>query len=258
MTTPAHRLSLTALDGIPAIEPGDDLAAVLCEALAATGLVPADGDVLAISHKVVSKAEGRYVDLPAVTPGPDAHALAAATGKDPRLAQAILAESRAVLRSRPGLVIVEHRLGMVCANAGIDQSNVSGGAPGERVLLLPVDPDASAERLRAALRERFGADVAVVICDSVGRAWRNGVVGLAIGAAGLPTLLDLRGERDREGRELRVTTVGFADQVASAAELLMGEGAEGRPAVLLRGLSWSQPPAPAGALVRAPDEDLFR
>jgi len=258
MPGPAHRLTLTALEGIPAIAPGDDLAAVLCAALAAGGLVPAGGDVLAVSHKVVSKAEGRYVDLPSITPGAEAESLALETGKDPRLVQAILSESRTVLRSRPGLIIVEHRLGPVMANAGIDQSNVSGGVPGERVLLLPADPDASAARLRDALRERFGAEVAVVICDSVGRAWRNGVVGLAIGAAGLPTLLDLRGDRDREGRELRVTTVGFADQVASAAELLMGEGAEGRPAVLLRGLAWTQPPAPASALVRAPDEDLFR
>jgi coenzyme F420-0:L-glutamate ligase/coenzyme F420-1:gamma-L-glutamate ligase len=252
----AHTITLTALEGIPSIAPGDDLAGILCRGMTSAG--PAPGDVLAVSHKVVSKAEGRYVDLAAVVPGTRARRLAQRTGKDPRLVEVILGESRSVLRHRPGLIIVEHRLGMVCANAGIDQSNVSGGVPGARVLLLPQDPDASAEGLRTRLREHLGVDVAVVICDSVGRAWRNGVVGLAIGAAGLPSLRDLRGQRDREGRELRVTTVGFADQVASAAELLMGEGDEGRPAVLLRGLAWDEAPAPAAALLRDPAEDFFR
>lgn len=257
----SHRhtsLSLTAVPGIPAVVPGDDLAAIVGDALAAAVLVPQARDVVVVSHKVVSKAEGRYVDLATVTPGDDARALAEVTGKDPRLVQVILSESRCVLRTRPGLIIVEHRRGFVMANAGIDQSNVSGGVPGERVLRLPEDPDASAARLRAALETRFGVALAVVVCDSVGRAWRNGVVGLAIGACGLPSLLDLRGEQDREGRELKVTTVGFADQIASAAELLMGEGAEGRPVVLVRGLDWDQPEAPVTALIRGPDEDLFR
>jgi coenzyme F420-0:L-glutamate ligase/coenzyme F420-1:gamma-L-glutamate ligase len=162
-----------------------------------------------------------------------------------------------VLRFRPGLIIAEHRLGLVLANAGVDQSNVSqdGGA---RVLLLPEDPDASAAALRAALTERFGAPLAVIVSDSVGRAWRNGVVGLAIGAAGLPALLDLRGRPDRNGRPLAVTQVGLADQIASAAELLMGEADEGRPAVLVRGLCVAGPELPAAALVRARDADLFR
>jgi len=252
----AHRLCLAALEGIPSIGPGDDLARLLGDALAPHA--PRTRDVLVVSHKVVSKAEGRYVDLAGVEPGEKAHALAQATGKDPRLVQVILSQSRRVLRHRPGLIIVEHRLGLVMANAGIDQSNVSGGGDGERVLLLPRDPDAAAEALRAALAARFAAELAVIVCDSAGRAWRNGVVGLAIGAAGLPSLLDLRGERDREGRELKVTTVGLADQIASAAELLMGEAAEGRPAVLVRGLDWSQPPAPAAALLRDSAEDLFR
>jgi coenzyme F420-0:L-glutamate ligase / coenzyme F420-1:gamma-L-glutamate ligase len=172
--------------------------------------------------------------------------------------EVILSESREVLRFRPGLIIAEHRLGMVLANAGVDQSNVPHDGDEERVLLLPRDPDASSAALRAALEERFGARLAVVVNDSVGRAWRNGVVGLALGAAGLPSLLDLRGERDLEGRALRVTQVGLADEIASAAELLMGEAGEGRPAVLVRGLAWRGPALPAAALVREREADLFR
>ena len=256
--TVTPQLRLTALEGIPSIAPGDDLPAVLGDALHRHGPRPQDGDVLVVSHKIVSKAEGRYVDLASVEPGARAAALARETEKDPRLVEVVLSESRAVLRHRPGLMIVEHRLGFVMANAGIDQSNVADDAERERVLLLPLDPDASAEALRVGLSQRFDVTLAVVVCDSVGRAWRNGVVGLAIGVAGLPALLDLRGERDREGRELKVTTVGFADQIASAAELLMGEGAEGRPGVLVRGLSWDQPAAPASALLRPPAEDFFR
>ena len=254
----AAGLSLTAVGGIPSISPGDDLAGILGDALAAHDPTPRDGDVLVVSHKILSKAHGRYVDLHTVTPGDRARTIAEATEKDPRLVEVVLSESREVLRHRPGLIIVEHRLGFVMANAGIDQSNVSGGREGERVLLLPEDPDGDAAHLREALSTRFGVTLAVVVCDSVGRAWRNGVVGLAIGAAGLPALLDLRGAHDREGRELRVTTVGYADQIASAAELLMGEAAEGRPAVLVRGLTWDQPESNVRALVRDGDDDLFR
>jgi coenzyme F420-0:L-glutamate ligase/coenzyme F420-1:gamma-L-glutamate ligase len=256
--TATTQLHLSALEGIPSIAPGADLPALLGDALERHGPQPLDGDVLVVSHKIVSKAEGRYVDLASVTPSARAEALARETEKDPRLVEVVLSESSAVLRHRSGLMIVEHRLGFVMANAGIDQSNVSGGTDGECVLLLPVDPDASAEVLRTSLSHRFGVKLAVVVCDSVGRAWRNGVVGLAIGVAGLPALLDLRGQRDREGRELKVTTVGFADQIASAAELLMGEGAEGRPSVLVRGLAWDQPETTVRALVRPPGEDFFR
>ena len=170
----------------------------------------------------------------------------------------ILSESRAILRFRPGLIIAEHRSGVVLANAGVDHSNVPGGAAGERVLLLPHDPDASSAALRDALGRRFGARFAVVVSDSVGRAWRNGIVGLALGAAGLPALVDLRGRRDLEGRPLKVTQVGLADAIASAAQLLMGEADEGRPAVLVRGVRWAGPPLPAAALVRDPELDLFR
>jgi coenzyme F420-0:L-glutamate ligase/coenzyme F420-1:gamma-L-glutamate ligase len=250
-------ISLIAIPGIPAIRPGDDLARILGDALEAAGLRPRAQDVLVVTHKIVSKAEGRYAALAEVTPSARARELAAATGKDAALVEVILSESRAILRFRPGLIIAEHRLGMVLANAGVDQSNVPQHDQA-RVLLLPEDPDASSAGLRAALARRFGVALAVLVSDSAGRAWRQGVVGLAIGAAGLPTLVDLRGRPDLEGRALQVTQVGFADEIASAAQLLMGEADEGRPAVLVRGLAWREPAAPAAALLRARDADLFR
>lgn len=249
-------ITLTAVPGIPAIHPGDDLARILGDALEA--LEPRRGDVLVVTHKIVSKAEGRYVSLAGVAPSPRALELAAATGKDPALVEVILRESREALRHRPGLIITEHRLGMVLANAGVDQSNVPHAQGEPRVLLLPEDPDASSAALRTTLSDRFGEPLAVIVSDSVGRAWRHGVVGLALGAAGLPALLDLRGQRDLEGRALQVTQVGLADEIASAAELLMGEADEGRPAVLVRGLAWHGPPQPAAALIRPRETDLFR
>ena len=249
-------VTLTALSGIPAILPGDDVATILAEALDATGLTPRDGDVLVVTHKIISKAEDRYRNLEDVTPSPRALELAAATGKDAALVEVILSESREVLRSRRELIITEHRSGVVVANAGVDRSNVPGGR--ERVLLLPEDPDASSAALRVALHERFGVDIAVVVSDSAGRAWRNGVVGLALGAAGLPALQDLRGRNDLEGRPLEVTQVGLADEIASAAELLMGEADEGRPAVLVRGVRWRESPVMAAALIRDRELDLFR
>ena len=247
---------MTALSGIPVILPGDDVAAILAEALDATGLTPRDRDVLVVTHKIISKAEDRYRNLDDVTPSARALELAAATGKDAALVEVILSESREVLRSRRELIITEHRLGLIMANAGVDRSNVSGGP--ERVLLLPEDPDASSAALRKKLRARFGADMAVVVSDSAGRAWRNGVVGLALGAAGLPALEDLRGRNDLEGRPLEVTQVGLADAIASAAELLMGEADEGRPAVLVRGVQWRGTPVTAAALIREREQDLFR
>jgi coenzyme F420-0:L-glutamate ligase / coenzyme F420-1:gamma-L-glutamate ligase len=251
-------ISLIAVPGIPAIRAGDDLARILGDALEAAALLPRHGDVLVVTHKIVSKAEGRYVALAEVAPSPRARELATATGKDAALVEVILSESREVLRCRPGLIITEHRLGMVLANAGVDQSNVPQECDKSRVLLLPEDPDGSSAALRARLEERFSATLAVVVSDSVGRAWRNGVVGLAIGAAGLPALLDLRGKTDLEGRALKVTQVGLADQIASAAQLLMGEADEGRPAVLVRGLAWQGAALPAAALIRERAEDLFR
>ena len=181
MSAAAATLILAALPDIPTIGPGDDLAGILGDAIDAAGLEPRPGDVLVVTHKIVSKAEGRSVALAGIAPSPRARALAAATGKDAALIEVILSEAQAVLRSRPGLIIAEHRLGLVLANAGVDQSNLSQEG-GPRVLLLPENPDASAAALRAALTERFGAPLAVIVSDSVGRAWRNGVVGLAIGA----------------------------------------------------------------------------
>ncbi|WP_135468073.1 coenzyme F420-0:L-glutamate ligase [Crenalkalicoccus roseus] len=246
------RLELLALPGIPLVRAGDDLAALLAAALARAGAVPDARDVLVVAQKIVSKAEGRMLDLATVTPSARARTLAAAVGKDPRLVEVILSESVRVVRARPGLLIMQHRLGFVMANAGVDRSNVAAADGAERVLLLPRDPDASA----AALRERLG--LPVVISDSFGRPWRRGTVGVAIGAAGLPALLDLRGRPDLFGRRLEVSITGFADEIAAAASLLMGQGDEAQPAVLLRGLRWDAPPAAARALVRAPEEDLFR
>ncbi len=250
-------MAFMAISGIPLIQKGDDLGMIIGDALAAADLAPQQDDVLIITHKIISKAEGRMVRLADVRPSPDAIDLAGKTGKDPALVELILSELKKILRFRPGLIIAEHRLGMVMANAGIDQSNVSSGE-GERALLLPTDPDQSCAKLRNALKERFAIDLAVIITDSVGRAWRNGIVGLAIGASGLPALLDLRGRKDLDGRELQVTQVGLADQIASAAELLMGEADEALPAVLMRGLAWQGDALPARALIRRAEEDMFR
>ena len=231
------------------VQVGDDLAALLSAAMARAGLAPEPGDVLAIAQKIVSKAEGRSIALASVAPSQAARDLAAQTGKDARLVELILSESERVVRARPNLIIVKHRLGFVMANAGIDQSNV--GEDGQ-ALLLPRDPDASA----AALAARLG--LPVVITDSFGRAWRRGTVGVAIGAAGLPALQDLRGRPDLFGRTLMVSITGFADEIAAAAGLVMGQGAEGIPAVLLRGLAWSGAVNPAAELLRPAQEDLFQ
>ena len=242
-------LQLFALPDLPMVQAGDDLAAQLSAAMARAGLAPEPGDVLAIAQKIVSKAEGRSIALASVAPSQAARDLAAQTGKDARLVELILSESERVVRARPNLVIVKHRLGFVMANAGIDQSNV--GEDGH-ALLLPRDPDASA----AALAARLG--LPVVITDSFGRAWRRGTVGVAIGAAGLPALQDLRGRPDLFGRTLMVSITGFADEIAAAAGLVMGQGAEGIPAVLLRGLAWSGAVNPAAELLRPAQEDLFQ
>ena len=242
-------VTLTALSALPMVAAGDDLGAILAEGLARAGIQTRPGDVLAVAQKVVSKAEGRSVPLASVTPSARAEALGAETGKDPRLVELILSESVRVVRARPNLIIVQHRLGFVMANAGIDQSNV--GEAGH-ALLLPLDPDGSA----AALSARLG--LPVVITDSFGRAWRRGTVGVAIGAARLPALLDLRGQPDLFGRTLMVSITGFADEIAAAAGLVMGQGAEGQPAVLVRGLRWSAPALPASELVRVGAEDLFQ
>ncbi len=242
-------LQLFALPDLPMVQAGDDLTALLSAAMARAGLGPRAGDVLAIAQKIVSKSEGRSVALASVQPTQAARDLAEQTGKDARLVELILSESEYVVRARPNLIIVKHRLGFVMANAGIDQSNV--GEDGH-ALLLPRDPDGSA----AALAARLG--LPVVITDSFGRAWRRGTVGVAIGAAGLPALRDLRGLPDLSGRTLMVSITGFADEIAAAAGLVMGQGAEGQPAVLLRGLSWFGAVNPAAELIRPAQEDLFQ
>ncbi len=249
-------VELLALPGIPMVREGDDLAALIVTALGNREL--RDRDVVVVAQKIVSKAEGRTVDLAMVTPSPEAKKLGAETGKDPRIVEVILRESICVVRSRPNLIIVQHRLGFVMANAGVDQSNVAPADGVHRVLLLPRDPDASAEALRAKLQQRYGVAVGVVISDSFGRAWRRGTCGIAIGAAGLPSLIDLRGQSDLFGRTLEVSIIGFADELAAAASLLQGQAAEAQPVVLVRGLDWTAPIAPAKDLVRPLEEDLFR
>jgi coenzyme F420-0:L-glutamate ligase/coenzyme F420-1:gamma-L-glutamate ligase len=253
----ASRAQLLALGGIPVVQPGDDLAAIIADALAREGVGLQNGDVVVVAQKIVSKAEDRFVTLATVTPSARATEIARETGKDPRLIEVILSESKRVVRTRRDLIIVEHRLGIVLANAGVDQSNV-GGEGSDRVLLLPRDPDASARALRDVLAARYKCDIAVVINDSVGRAWRRGTVGIALGAAGLPSLLDLRGQPDLFGRQLRSSIVGLADEIAATASLMMGQADEGRPVVLIRGLSLPDDDTPAQSLVRPEQEDLFR
>jgi coenzyme F420-0:L-glutamate ligase/coenzyme F420-1:gamma-L-glutamate ligase len=256
---PAPTLTLTAIPGLPLIEPGDDLAAILIDGLARAGIAPAAHDVLVVAQKVVSKAENRYRDLGAVTPSKRARDLARAVDKDPRLVEVILSESEEVVAHKPGVLVVAHRLGFVLANAGIDRSNVGTREGGEEsVLLLPANPDASAAALKARLDAHFKTELAVIVSDSLGRAWRNGVTGIALGAAGLPALRDMIGHKDLFGRTLDVTQIGFADDIAAAASLVMGQADEGLPAVLLRGLAWREPPSDARALLRPKDEDLFR
>lgn len=245
------------LDGIPEIKRGDDLTGALLAALDRDGLVLQAGDILVVTQKIVSKAEGRFVNLDDINPGARARQLAEITKKDPRLVELVLSESSAVVRSVPHVLITRHRLGHVMANAGIDQSNIGTGDE-ERVLLLPIDPDRSAEMLAAEIEARCGVRLPVVISDSFGRPWRQGVVNVALGVAGFPALVDQRGGVDRDGRRLEVTQVALGDMIASAAGLVSGEGAESIPAVLLRGYVAIGAPRPATDLVRPIDQDLFQ
>jgi coenzyme F420-0:L-glutamate ligase/coenzyme F420-1:gamma-L-glutamate ligase len=244
--------------GLPLIGAGEDIAGTIVERLQASGREFLDQDVVVIAQKIVSKSEGRLVDLATVIPSQRAMDIAHEVLKDPRLVEVILGESRRIVRSGRNVLIVEHRLGFIMANAGVDQSNVASEVSGEFALLLPIDPDASAERIRADIGRRTGKDVAVVISDSFGRPWRTGTVGIAIGCAGLPALLDLRGDPDLYGRTLQVTVVGHADEIAAAASLLMGQSDEGQPVVVMRGLVCDRKPEPAAALIRPAEEDLFR
>jgi coenzyme F420-0:L-glutamate ligase/coenzyme F420-1:gamma-L-glutamate ligase len=251
-----RQLTLFGLPGFPEVESGADLVLLIEASLARAGLALERGDVLVIAQKIVSKSEGRTVQLDGVVPGQRARELSAIVEKDPRLVELMLRESREVLRAKPGVLIVEHRLGCVMASAGIDQSNVPGA--GERVLLLPEEPDLSARRIRETLRERTSVEIGVVINDSFGRAWRNGVTGTAIGVAGIPALVDMRGRPDRENRPLQVTQVAAADELAAAASLVMGQADEGTPVVLARGFPYALRDGSAKELVRPRAEDLFR
>lgn len=256
---------LFAVEGLPLVQPGDDVAALIAARLADMGESLQAGDILVIAQKIVSKAEGRLRRVADIRPGPEAEALAQVTGKDPRIVQAVLDESNEVIRARPGLLIVEHKSGWICANAGIDRSNVApdnaaGVLDDEQLLLLPVDADASAAAIRARLGELTGVRPGVIINDSHGRPWRVGTVGVAIGCAGLPPLWDQRGQHDLFGYELVASEECIMDELAAAASLIMGQGAEGRPAVIVRGygLPAGAPVAPARAVQRSREMDAFR
>lgn len=253
-------LTLTSLHHIPLIRHGDDLADIVVNAIGRNGIAIEDNDILVIAQKVVSKAEGRAVNLVTITPSERATELAKQTDKDPRVVELVLRESNEILRTRIGTIIVEHRLGFICANAGIDHSNVAG--PGdsneEWVLLLPAQPDHSAETLRDVIRSKTGKRIGILIIDSHGRAWRNGTVGVAIGIAGLPGVEDLRGKPDLFDFTLRITQVGVADELAAAASLVMGQAAEGTPVVHVRGFPYPLRESSLKELIRPREQDLFR
>ena len=260
-------LTLTPLIGIPLIRQGDDLADSVVNVLSQNNIALQDDDILVFAQKIISKAEGRTVNLATVSPSARALELATQTEKDARVIELILQESNEILRTRVGAIIVEHRLGFVCANAGIDHSNVDSPLPGgegpgvraeEWVLLLPANPDQSAEKLRDAIQSKTGKRIGVLIIDSHGRAWRNGTVGTAIGVAGLPGLQDLRGQPDLFGYTLQVTQVGVADELAAAASLVMGQAAEGTPVVHVRGFPYPLRDGSLKELIRPKEQDLFR
>jgi coenzyme F420-0:L-glutamate ligase/coenzyme F420-1:gamma-L-glutamate ligase len=246
-------LRLFPIPGIPEIRPGNDLAKCLAGAARRAAIHFEDGDILVIAQKIVSKAEGALVRLPSVKPSPQALALAARLKKDPRAMEVVLKESRRIVRS-DHVLIAETRHGFVCANAGVDHSNVPGN---DVVTLLPRNPDRSAKKLAAALRKRTGRRVAVIISDTFGRPWRLGLTNVAIGASGIPVLHDLRGTRDRDGKPLTATVLAIADELAAAAGLLMGKS-EGSPAILIRGYRYKPSREPAAKIIRPASEDLFR
>ncbi len=253
-------LTLIALKGLPLVSPGDDLAALIAETLVRNGITLLDGDIIVIAQKIVSKAEDRLVNLTTVIPSEAALDYARVTGKDPRMIELILSESQDVLRVRNNLIIVEHRLGFISANAGIDHSNVSGpwGEPEDWVLLLPEDPNESAGVIRKKLEGKYGCRIGVLIIDSHGRAWRLGTTGTTIGLSGLPGLVDLRGEPDLYDYQLRITQVAASDELAAGASLLMGQAREGLPVVLARGFPYPLREGSLSELIRPKEEDLFR
>ncbi len=253
-------LTLTPLHYMPIIHQGDDLVELVLSSLEKNMVTLADQDILVFAQKIISKSEGRAVNLFTVMPSQRAIELGAQIDKDPRLVELVLCESREVLRTRPGTIVVEHKLGFVCANAGIDHSNVAGAGDSneEWVLLLPEDPDRSAGELRKSIQARTGKQIGVLVIDSHGRAWRNGTVGVAIGLAGMPGLEDLRGHPDLFDFKLRITQVGVADELAAAASLVMGQAAEGTPVVHVRGFPYPLREGLLTELIRPKDQDLFR
>jgi coenzyme F420-0:L-glutamate ligase/coenzyme F420-1:gamma-L-glutamate ligase len=253
-------LQLQELRGIPLIQPGDDLVEIILNAIKNQKIELLDGDVLVLAQKIVSKAEGRLVNLTTVQPSNKAIEIAEKCQKDARFIELVLNESKEILRIRQGLVIVEHKNGFVCANAGIDHSNVMGswGSKEDWYLLLPEDPDLSARRIRDGLYQKGKASVGIAIIDSHGRAWREGVVGVAIGVAGIPALVDLRGKPDLFGYELKVTQIAAVDELAAAASLLMGQAAEGSPIIHVRGFPYPLRESSLSELIRPKDLDLFR
>jgi coenzyme F420-0:L-glutamate ligase/coenzyme F420-1:gamma-L-glutamate ligase len=253
-----RELKLIALPGIPEVRVGDSIAAHIVAAMRQADETLVHGDILVVAQKIVSKAEGRCVMLSSVVPGERAITIAKASDKDPRLIELVLRESREVIRVKPGVVIVEHLQGHVMANAGIDRSNVDTADEDEYALLLPEDPDRSAAQIRRDLARVANVDIGVIISDSFGRAWRNGVTGVAIGVSGVPALIDMRGQLDRAKRELKVTQIAAADELAAAASLLMGQAAEGTPVVLARGFPYALRESSVAELLRPKSEDLFR
>ena len=253
-------LTLTPLQNIPLIRRDDNLADIVLNALQQANISLQDEDILVFAQKIISKAEGRAVNLATVTPSHPAVELSKQTEKDARVVELILQESNEILRTRVGAIIVEHKLGFVCANAGIDHSNVAGAgdAAEEWVLLLPAEPDISATRMRDEIRSKTGKQVGILIIDSHGRAWRNGTIGVAIGLAGLPGLEDLRGKPDLFGYTLQVTQVGVADELAAAASLMMGQAAEGTPVVHVRGFPYPLREGELKEMIRPKEQDLFR
>jgi coenzyme F420-0:L-glutamate ligase/coenzyme F420-1:gamma-L-glutamate ligase len=253
-------LTLTSLKNIPLIRQDDNLADILVKSLRDTNLELHDNDILVLAQKIVSKSEGRMVNIATVTPSPRAIELAQKADKDPRVMELMLLESNEVLRVRVGTIIVEHKLGFVCANAGIDHSNVMGGGnkDEEFVLLLPEDPDQSARNIREKIKNNTGKNIGIMIIDSHGRAWRNGTVGICIGLSGLPALIDERGWKDLFGYTLKITVVGVADELAAAASLIMGQAAEGTPAVHVRGFPYPLGEGSLKELIRPKEQDMFR
>ena len=255
---PARGLTFTPIAGVPHLSPGDDLAAVIAEAVARDGVVLEAGDVVILAQKIVSKAAGLIVDLETITASPRAIELGVTTLKDPRFVEVVLRESVAVVKAAANVLITEHICGCVVANAGVDRSNVDPRMGGEPVLLLPRDPDAAARALRAQLSAAFGCEVAVIINDSWGRPWRMGTTGAALGVAGIEALHDYRGRADLFGRELQIAIEAVADELAGAANILMGQGAEGAPVVVVRGFRSTGTGGSARDLLRPRESDLYR